>query len=91
MATELELIIRISDNGIGIEPERLAKLQSDLLKPLSFVEKNLTETRHIGLKNVHSRILLYYGQGYGLSIASKLNCGTTVTIKLPYRGGIEHV
>ena len=37
----------------------------------------------IGIKNVHERIRLLYGESYGVEIASKLGEGTTVKITLP--------
>ncbi|MNP69796.1 hypothetical protein D3C76_1659430 [compost metagenome] len=37
----------------------------------------------VGVKNVHERIQLYYGKGYGLSFQSELEEGTTVTITIP--------
>ncbi|WP_205516808.1 histidine kinase [Paenibacillus sp. SYP-B3998] len=45
--------------------------------------------RGIGLTNVHRRIILMYGDIYGLSIQSKQGEGTTVTIAipLPRKGG----
>lgn len=40
----------------------------------------------IGLENVMRRILLYFGDQYGLTIESKKNEGTTVMMKLPKLG-----
>ena len=37
----------------------------------------------IGVKNVNERIRLYFGEGYGLSIFSEPDEGTTVQISLP--------
>lgn len=38
----------------------------------------------IGLLNTHRRLLLIYGEGYGLTIVSAPGAGTNVTIRLPY-------
>lgn len=71
------LMVSVTDNGKGIEPERLSSLQTEL-------ERNDGDTgQAIGLLNVHQRIRLYYGSGYGLSISSAPREGTTVTIRLP--------
>ena len=35
------------------------------------------------MKNVHQRIRLYFGNGYGLEIQSEPDEGTTVTARLP--------
>jgi two-component system sensor histidine kinase YesM len=37
----------------------------------------------VGLKNVHQRIRLYFGDAYGISIYSKENEGTRVVLNLP--------
>jgi two-component system sensor histidine kinase YesM len=43
-----------------------------------------------GLINVNQRIRLYYGQRYGLTIASKYSTGTTVSMTIPLRRLPEH-
>ena len=37
----------------------------------------------IGLRNVHQRIRLYYGEPYGLTIISEPDVGTTIRVRLP--------
>ena len=37
----------------------------------------------IGLKNVHERIKLYFGEEYGLEIYSEPDEGTTIRIHMP--------
>lgn len=72
-----DVYIAISDNGLGM--------------PEEMVELLLTDNKRIhrrgsgvGLKNVHSRIQLCYGNSYGLEIDSCPDEGTTVKIHLPY-------
>ena len=43
----------------------------------------------IGIKNVHERIQLTYGEQYGLKVESVEDEGTTVTIRLPRTKGGE--
>lgn len=38
---------------------------------------------HSGIRNVHERIQLYFGEGYGVHLHSELERGTKVTISLP--------
>ena len=67
-----DIIIEFYDNGIGIPYD----LQNNILK---------TESQNsFGLKNIHERINLFYGNGYGLSISSIPDEETRVQIKLPY-------
>lgn len=70
------LIITISDNGTKIPPEKLKKIQKEML------DNNFPEDSHIGLSNVHSRIKLICGEEYGCYISSGEN-GTTVSMLLP--------
>lgn len=73
------VVIHITDNGQGIEAEKLALLSESL----SFCHGEVT-TSHIGMTNVNDRIKLHYGNTYGVTISSNLGQGTTVTIQIPY-------
>lgn len=73
--------IEISDNGVGIEEEKLMSLCQQLRE--QELNYNVKETEHIGLANINKRLKLFYGTDCGLEIDSKVNGGfiTTVTIK----------
>lgn len=77
------IYIDVSDNGVGMEPSQLETLRSRLREEPSFTELGHRNRQSIGLKNIHSRIELYYGKGYGLSIDSHIGEGTTIHIKIP--------
>ena len=74
-----ELILRISDDGIGMTEEQLAKI----------FEKRETDIRKngVGVLNVHERIQLYYGKDYGLRFSSTLGEGTVVEVRIPCEEG----
>lgn len=76
----IEDIVRITvtDNGLGISPGEVTEL-NELMK-----SEAIKESKHIGLTNVNQRLKLYFGDEYGLEIASKENIETQVTIKLPF-------
>lgn len=78
-ASEMErkLLIEVTDNGIGMTPEKAANL---LLESQTGRRRN---QGGIGVLNVHERIQLYYGQEYGLKFVSMPGEGTTVQIWLP--------
>lgn len=71
------LIIEVRDDGAGIPPDVVERLNRDLHE-----EATLTG-QHIGLRNVNHRIRLIFGSNYGVTIASDGQTGTTVTIWLP--------
>lgn len=77
------LIMHVRDNGMGMDQETLKLLQERLMEEASFTELGQRNKQSIGLKNIHSRIELYYGRGYGLSITSEEGKYTDVQIKLP--------
>jgi two-component system sensor histidine kinase YesM len=71
------LIISISDDGIGMDPDKLLEVKNALTG-------NSTKTEAVyGLYNVNERIKLNFGEEYGLTVESVFDSGTTVTIKLP--------
>ena len=72
-----EFVMRVTDNGIGIDPDTLEMLRyaitDDSVNDKSF---------GYGLRNVNRRIKLFYGDDYGLAIES--SDGRTVnTIRIP--------
>jgi len=73
-----DLLIKIQDNGVGINPEQVQQLRDYLEKS----SNTLTE-EHIGLKNVHEQIRYYFGNKYGITIDSVLGEGTTLTVRIP--------
>lgn len=79
LARNNTLKIMISDNGCGIPENKLVELLHSLERL-----KSTSDSDHIGLKNVHHRIKLQYGDEYGLSISSTEKKGTTVIIEIPY-------
>ncbi len=77
------LVFEIRDDGVGMTPEQLHEVRALLAQPPEFKELGQRNKRGIGLKNVHSRIALYYGENYGLTVASRKDAGTTITVKVP--------
>ncbi len=71
------LCIDISDNGIGMSEEELARVRKNIS------EKDTSRTQSIGLYNINQRILLCYGPEYSLNVSSERGKGTTVSLRLP--------
>lgn len=72
----IQFVIR--DNGVGISEDRLHQVKQDLLDA-SVMDKD----SGVGLGNVHARILLKFGEPYGVQIESEEGEGTTTTITIP--------
>ena len=80
---EKVFLLTISDDGVGMSDDKLEFLNQRLNEKMEFAELGQRNDQSIGLKNIHTRLVLYYGDGYGLSISSTLGLGTKITIKVP--------
>lgn len=69
------LMIEVKDDGIGIQRGELNNIRKNLSEHLS--------GNNYGLYNVNRRIYLQFGEGFGLTIKSDENMGTTAKIRLP--------
>lgn len=74
---EKDLYIDIIDNGLGMPQEIADKL---LIEKVNNGQK---KGSGIGLRNVHERIKLYFGDEYGLEVYSEPDEGTTIRIHMP--------
>lgn len=74
-----DVIIKIIDNGKGIDDAKLDYLNNSL-KNRSY------EVNSIGIFNVHERIIIEYGKNYGLSFIKSKDGGNIVIIKIPSKG-----
>lgn len=71
--------LKISDNGCGIEEERLRELENRITHPVKLIIQQ--KRKHgIALSNVHHGIQLMFGNTYGIHIQSVLGEGTDVCI-----------
>lgn len=81
--------IEITDNGAGMDEERLNSVRAGLLSENvpdaqgSSPENQGRSGNGIGLRNVNERIRLVCGEQYGIDIDSRKNEYTKVTMRLP--------
>lgn len=80
---EETIVITIEDNGIGIPEDELTDLRAALYGTPHPMEKG----KLYGLKNVSDRIHLTYHSPYGLTIDSRYEEGTCITITIPKMTG----
>ncbi len=72
-----DFMISVTDNGIGMTPERLEEVRSVLTSDAP------SDNTIYGLYNVNERIKLKFGSKYGISLDSVYNEGSTCNILLP--------
>ena len=82
--------IQVSDDGIGIEEEKLRQINEDLRNIRRGFQGGVVGKRDMGkagmgvsLLNIQERIHLLYGREYGLYLQSLENAGTDVCVVLP--------
>ena len=74
---DADVELRVSDNGVGMEPARAAEVLAG-------------RGGGVGIVNVQSRLQASFGPGYGLEIETLPGHGTTVTMTLPkFRAGVR--
>ena len=74
--------IEVSDNGVGMDPERLRKVRNFTMQP---------RQHGIGLKNINQRLELIFGSYYQFLIDSQEGVGTTIIIEIPWGQGNDYV
>lgn len=70
---ENDIIITVSDNGVGMTEEQCRKV----------LQKERSDSSGIGIKNVNDRLKIYFGEKYGLTIKSELDAGTDIIARIP--------
>ncbi len=77
-----DMVLTIEDDGPGIEEELIAAIKKG---------DYVSQGNGLGLKNIHERIQILFGEQYGVDIVSHIQKGTKVHIRLPYERGVHHV
>jgi two-component system, sensor histidine kinase YesM len=77
---ETTLIVEVSDNGVGMSPQRLGMLQKQIISPEDMLDS-------VGLQNIYRRLSLYYGNAAELELRSAPERGMIATIRIPARKG----
>ncbi len=75
-----DIVLLISDDGVGISPEKLPVI-------LTGAGKSVSGGTNIAVYNTHRRLQILYGHAYGLSYSSIQGQGTEVQIRLPAKRG----
>lgn len=75
--TENTITFTISNNGVGIDAPSLERLRDHISGRHEYPDFG------IGLRNIHARYKMIFGEGYGLHINSTPSSGMSVTVLLP--------
>ena len=70
---ENAVVMTVEDNGVGMTEETCQEILC----------REPGERTGIGIKNVNDRIQIYFGEEYGIRIASEPDVGTLVEIRIP--------
>lgn len=82
--TQKRLIVTVSDDGQGMEPERLHEMNEKLNHPaFEYVKPDSEKKGGIAIVNVNNRIKLLFGESYGINLYSTPGIGTDVEVNLP--------
>lgn len=76
---EKTMLLTVQDNGIGMDREKIKQLNEHLHKPIQI------DTESYGLKNLHQRLHLFYGENCGLTIYPNPNSGKGLSIQMTLR------
>ena len=82
-ATDRKLLIRVSDNGVGMSEEKVRELNDSLRTGTVRQTEKRGRGTGIAVQNVNARIRMTFGEAYGLHYRSHEMQGTTVTAVLP--------
>ena len=70
-----DLVLTVADDGVGMDGETMERIYEER-------RHSKTNMTGIGVRNIHERIRLMYGDGYGLSFASEIGKGTKAMARI---------
>ncbi|MFV0399642.1 MAG: sensor histidine kinase [Oscillospiraceae bacterium] len=71
-----DLLMLIHNDGAVIPEMQLRQLREDLQSPVFY------NASHVGLRNIHSRLRLIYGEGYGIQVSSPPEGGVDIQLRM---------
>jgi two-component system, sensor histidine kinase YesM len=80
-----ELIIKVIDDGVGMDEKTLQEIEQLLNKK----EFPTFKGSRMAIANVNRRLQLYYGEDRKVVIQSELGKGTCISFKIPKSGGFD--
>ncbi|WP_230986467.1 cache domain-containing sensor histidine kinase [Cohnella fermenti] len=92
-ADDQDLLIRIEDDGRGIAPERLRRIESMLAEAEPIRAPSAEDAaapsgkkeKGFALRNIHRRLQILYGDAYGLSLDKSRTQGAAMHVRIPFQ------
>lgn len=81
-----DLVFTVADNGIGMKEEEL-----EYLRGLIDGKEQKRTKGGFGMANVQKRLMMQYGESYGLSVESVYGEGTKVSVRIPAMQAVNAV
>lgn len=88
LTTEERLIINVQDDGVGMAEEDLQSIIQKLRQGKHLEESPSSQSSGIALININQRIILNYGEQYGITFTSTKGLGSEVELSLPVLHGM---
>lgn len=87
------LAIWIFDTGVGMDAKKRDEIRDAIRRPVhssdtimdSYRDMDSQNHDSIGLLNVNTRMVLYFGSDYSLILDSELGVGTNIQLRIPYQ------
>ncbi|NMO94977.1 cache domain-containing sensor histidine kinase [Paenibacillus lemnae] len=83
--TEDYIILKVRDNGTGMDPETAARL---LAGELPTTVRHTGPMKHIGITNIRERLTYLYGDAAVFKLDTNEGDGTTIVITLPLKSDV---
>ena len=77
------VIMETEDNGVGMTEQQILEMYTNL-------NENISDSKHIGIRNIYRRLQYFYANDVRLEITS-LNPGLIVSISTPYQPFSENM
>ena len=74
--SDTDMLLSVADNGYGMSCADIDELNRSLDRPIRH------ERESYGLRNLHQRLKLFYGEDYGLHICKSASGGLTVNVRI---------
>lgn len=74
-----DLLLTVTDNGVGIPEETLEQLKKN-----AYRSQRTGGASGVALHNIHERLTMEYGSGYGISMRSVVGHYTQITVRVPF-------